>query len=355
MKKGDTSMKLKELEEKSFIKNVLSKYADTANEDRFDDCVIIDLAEVSKNPDMPYMVYSMDHPSHIQKGLPFDESYRFYGRWAAACTCGDVLAMGGKPLGFAIDLAAPIDTDVKKIELIMEGITQTLSYYGTTFEGGNFDVNQLETVCMAWGIVPRDKIIRRSGARPGDLIVATGDLGIGWSGYLANKENIFEQLSDKVKKEVSTYNVMPRAPYPAMLEVFELGGITSGMDLTDGVVEFFYTISERNNLGVEVNLDDIEISESKKEIGRLLGVNPQLFSLEPGYDTPLTHGWTITPESWEEIKAIFEKHNMKIHCYGKVTEGSGVLLNGKQIPKFWDDQFKKDDIVRRWYEFINKL
>jgi len=345
-------MKLRDLEEKLFIKNVLSKYADTANEEKFDDCILIDLGKITDFPNMPYLVYSIDHPSHIQKGLAEDEGFRFYGRWAAACTCGDVLAMGAKPQGFSLDLAAPLDTDVKTIEWILEGVMETLSYYEATYEGGNFDVNNLETVCMAWGIAPRDRIIRRSGAKPGDLIIATGNLGTGWSGYLASSLGFYNTLSENAKKEVSQYNIFPRAPYPAMQEVFDLGIITSGMDLTDGIVEFFYTISERNGLGVEIDLNQQIISSTKEEIAREIGVDPYAFSLDPGYDTPLTHGWTIPPEHWDTVKEIFNKHNFDLNCYGRVTEGNTVTLNGEEVPRFWDDQFKKTNIVERWMEFV---
>ena len=109
-------MVLKNFNEKTFISQYLSKYASTASYCEFDDCVCIDLEKRLGIKDAPFLVYSIDHPSFIKKKyLNIQDQYRFYGRWAAACTCGDVLAMGTKPLGFSLDLSSPMDIDVKYI------------------------------------------------------------------------------------------------------------------------------------------------------------------------------------------------------------------------------------------------
>ncbi|KJD45530.1 hypothetical protein QD47_11020 [Paenibacillus terrae] len=73
------------------------------------------------------MSNSIDHPSYIKRKLTLEENLKFYGRWAAACTCGDVLAMGATPKGFSLDLSAPLETEVSDIEAIMEGVQQTLT------------------------------------------------------------------------------------------------------------------------------------------------------------------------------------------------------------------------------------
>lgn len=310
-------MRLSDFGEKSFIREILGKYASTAKVDHFDDCIVVDLATFTQD-NAPYLVYSIDHPSFIKRNISRDENYRFYGRWTAACTCGDVLAMGAMPKGFSLDLAAPLETEIKDIENIMIGINHTLSSYGMTFEGGNFDTNHLETVCMAWGIADRNRIIRRQGARSGDLVVATGMLGIGWSGYISQKLDIYNKLENETQKSIDSFKLFPLAPFNPMIEAFQTGAITSGMDLSDGIVEFMYTIGERNNLGVEIDLTKLPITPQLQEVADLLDLDSRLFCLEPGYDTPLTHGWTVKADRWNDIKEIFTKHGASIHVYGVV-------------------------------------
>lgn len=353
-------MKLEELEEKKFIKNILGKYAKTAKAKDFDDCIVIDLSDFTKDPEAPYLVYSIDHPSYIKRNdMTQEDNLEFYGRWATACTCGDVIAMGAKVMGFSLDLSAPLSTDVNDIEYIMKGISETLNSYGASFEGGNFDANSLETVCMAWGIVDKDKIIRRSGAQKGDLILATGNLGIGWSGVIANKKGIIKSLPKYLQEDIAKYKNIPVAPYTAMQEIFSLGLVTSGMDLSDGIVEFYYNILYKNNLGVEVDYNILPEHEQTSIIGERLGIDGKLFAFEPGYDTPITHAWTIKPKDLEIVSKIFEENKIDFNIYGVVSEEERIFIkNGdekKIIPEFWDDQFRKESTVDRWYEIINKI
>lgn len=353
-------MLLKEYGEKEFIKNVLGKYAVTAKVNDFDDCVIIDLSKYTHDGNSPYIVYSIDHPSMIiRSDMSEKENYEFYGRWAAACTCGDVLAMGAKPIGFSFDLSAPEDIEIENLECILSGIKTTLDSYDTTFEGGNFDCNNLETVCMAWGMVDKNKIIKRSGARQGDIIIATCDLGLGWAYHLTEKKNILESFDNDFLGRKKLYKKYPAAPYQVMQEVFENNFVTSGMDLTDGLIEFLYTVSERNLLGVEINFDDLCPNKDIKTVGEFLNIDPRYFMFDPGYDTPVVHGWTVSENSLESVLEIFHKYNAPYTLIGKVTDTRKIMLKKAdktiEIPKFWDDQLDKTNILLRWEKLIKSL
>src|SRR5260370_468999 len=173
-----------DLGEKEFLSKILGTVALTAKREMFDDCVVIDLTKLVGVADLPYIVYSLDHPSFIRHALDNVSAHRFYGRWLAAVTCNDVVAMGGRCRGFALDLSAPLSTGIDDIHELISGIREILDDYGAVYEGGNFDASALETVGFAWGVVQRHALVRRQGARPGDLIVVTGILGQGWVEYL---------------------------------------------------------------------------------------------------------------------------------------------------------------------------
>lgn len=353
-------MLLKEYGEKEFIKCVLGKYAVTAKLNDFDDCIIIDLSKYTCDDNAPYLVYSIDHPSMIiRSDMSEKENYEFYGRWAAACTCGDVLAMGAKPMGFSFDLSAPENMKIENLERILDGIKTTLDCYNMIFEGGNFDCNRLETVCMAWGIVDRNKIIKRSGAKQGDWIIATCDLGLGWTYHLTEKKNITELLTNDFLLRKKLYKKYPSAPYQVMQEIFKNNFITSGMDLTDGLIEFLYTVSEKNSLGVEINFDDLRPNKDIEIVGGILNIDPRYFMFDPGYDTPVVHGWTISENSIENVLNIFRKYEVPYTLIGKVTDTQKIILKKEdrkiEIPKFWDDQLDKTNTVSRWENLIQAM
>src|SRR5215469_4390316 len=103
---------VRDLGEKAFIAQALSRYALTARADAREDCVVIDASQLLGDDTLPYIVYSMDHPSLPDRPLPEGFEWQYHGRWIAACTCNDVLAMGARPRGFSLDLAVPADQDV---------------------------------------------------------------------------------------------------------------------------------------------------------------------------------------------------------------------------------------------------
>lgn len=355
--------KLCDIGEKNLIRELLSRYAMTARVEHLDDCVVLDCAEILGSPGAPYLVYSIDHPSRIDRPLPTGMEWRFFGRWIAACTCNDVLAMGARPAGLSLDLAAPQDIDVHTIESIYNGLNDVLAEYGARLEGGNLDINSnLEVVGMAWGTVPRNGIIRRGGARVGDYIAVTTELGIGWASYELRRRNLFDLLPESIQAELAGYNLMPLAPHKAIVDSAHLlpRALTSGMDLTDGMMEFLYTITESSGLGARVEERFFGGSPTLHVCAELLKVPTAAMAFEFGYDTPRAHGFTVDPARWDQVQSIFTRWGAKLHRIGDVVaepviSWQPVTGRAESLPRMWDDQYRRNDCIRRWYELAEWL
>lgn len=361
-------MQLKDWDEKSFIRQVLGRFARTARPAEFDDSVIIDLAEVTGYSDAPFLVYSMDQPSFIPSPNPDLDPFRFYGRWVAGVTCNDVIAMGARCQGFSLALATLPDLETTQIETLLGGITDVLDNCGAAYEGGNIDSGPLNAVGMAWGVVPRRGIIRRSGARPGDVIVVTGELGLGWLEYHARKHKLLDQLSTEDAERFRHYKDMPVGAVAAIAAVAERGLFTSGMDLSDGLVEFLYTIAGRGDGGCVIDLQSLPVSPTTRrnlpllqsllpDSADVLKRYPMLIAFDPGYDSPLRHAFTTPAGHAAEAARICAEHGVPLHVIGHVVPEPGVLADfgdGKraEIPPFWDDQFRQEDKLAAWSTFL---
>jgi thiamine-monophosphate kinase len=354
---ASNSGRIGDMGEKSFISHVLSRYARTARTEAKEDCVVLDSAQLFGSDDLPFVVYSIDHPSRIDRPLPEGLRWRFYGRWVAGCTCNDVLAMGAQPRGFSLDLAAPPDLDIALVGELYDGITDVLTTYGAVFEGGNVDINdRVETVGMCWGTVSRSGIVRRRGARPGDYVAVTTELGLGWASFVLRREGAFDRLRPAMRAELEAYNLMPVAPHHrAVVEAVERlpGAITSGMDLSDGLAEFLYTIAETGALGVEIEEGRFPASQLLQECARALGVPAAALGIEYGYDMPRGHGYTVDPRSWDAVERVFREHGAGLHRLGQVTSGPDVVLVApsgatRPVPRLWDDKCMASDMIPRW-------
>lgn len=362
-------MRLKDWTEKNFIRQVMGDFAITAQPDNFDDAVIVDLSRVTANPDAPFLVYSIDQPSFVRSADPAVDPFRFYGRWVAGVTCNDVIAMGAQCRGFSLALGAPPELETEQVQSLLRGIVDVLSHCGAAYEGGNLDSGELATVGFAWGIVPRHGIIRRSGARPGDAIVVTGELGLGWLDFQLRKHKLEDQVRPADLQIMRRYKELPVGSAAAIAAVADQGLFSSGMDLSDGLIEYFYTLVDRSGMGCLIDLAELPVSRvTRRNLRRLLPVlpdavdvlerYPELIAFEPGYDSPLRHGFTVPANEVTTAERICLQNGCALRVIGRVTAEPAVLLDygdGRQdeIPRFWDDQLRQEDTAAAWTRFLH--
>jgi thiamine-monophosphate kinase len=359
-----------DFQEKQFIQEILGPIAKTATPDNFDDAIVIDLADLTGIRNAPFLVYSMDQPSFVRHADASLDPFRFYGRWVAGTTCNDVIAMGGRCRGFSLALATPPESKIDDIRSLVHGIKDVLDRCGATYEGGNLDRGDLGTVGFVWGIVPRNGIVRRSGAQLGDRIVVTGQLGLGWLEYQLRKNKLTQQIAVEDKPAFLQYKSMPVGAAAAVADVAERGWFTSGMDLSDGLVEFLYSITLRNDLGCEVNAQALPVplaarrnlplfASIEPRAAKVLHRVPELIALEPGYDSPLLHAFTIPPEMLPLAQEVFQEHGDSLYDIGQVTSEPAVMLrdseNRSEIPPFWDDQLRQESTLGAWVKFLEEF
>jgi thiamine-monophosphate kinase len=99
-------------------------------------------------------------------------SWRDLGFRSAAVNLSDLAASGAEPLGLVLTLAAPGSTRVDDVLDLYEGIAET----GVPVVGG--DTTRAELVMLSVTALGRsERVPGRTGARPGDLVVVTGQLG----------------------------------------------------------------------------------------------------------------------------------------------------------------------------------
>jgi len=158
------------------------------------------------------------------------------GWMSAAVTLSDIASMGAAPryMLFAVGLDR-----WEQLSGIMQGGSDCCKKYGAEIIGGDIDRHgELTVVSTGLGIVEDKYLVRRSGARAGDLVCVTGTCGQAQAfleGYGQHKAALF-------------------TPQPRVAEGQILGkaGITAMMDVSDGIALSLYDLLEANNLGFSI-------------------------------------------------------------------------------------------------------
>jgi thiamine monophosphate kinase len=297
------------------------------------------------------LVYSLDRPELI-----FDTGNRrldleLFGRWSAAMVANDVIACGLRPMGIAFDVGTSTLAE-DDVPIWAAGVQQVCSRYGMTYEGGNIGVGP-EVVGMCYGICPAEQLIRRSGARPGDLILVTAYLGTGWA------LRYWQEKRPGSKFPLDSFREYQHAPWvnlKAFEEVWTLNAVTCGMDLSDGLIEFGYEILDQSGLSATFT-PPRSSSEAVRYVAEEFNIPEYAFSFEPGYDSPFAHAWCVKKALSGQVISILNNHGVLHQIVGRVDEGDAgpQLAIGDlriKLPRYWDDVYRQRGSVARWEDEI---
>jgi len=179
----------------------------------------------------------------------------------------DIAAMGGQPLAIFLSLALPRDLPQSWVNRFMTSLTKLAGKHGATLAGG--DTSQSPDRILAdiivLGTVPKNRAILRSGAKPGDRIYVTGELG--------GSAAVIARLRAHPKKKLDP-RVYPRHFFPEPR--LELGGIlreknlvSAMIDTSDGLSTDLAHICEESRVGAEIDASKIpcaRIGKTAREV-----------------------------------------------------------------------------------------
>jgi thiamine-monophosphate kinase len=179
--------------------------------------------------------------------------------WKALATnVSDIGAMGGTPTFALVTLAVPPNTAADDVELIYAGLAECAREYGVTIVGGDTVRSPLMTITVA--LIGRAErrddeplLLRRDGARIGDIIAVTGTLGDSAAGLRRlTKDGPSE---DPLVKR----HLLPHPPLSAG-RIAVVTGVTCGIDVSDGLLQDVSHICEQSHAGAVLRAKDIPLS-----------------------------------------------------------------------------------------------
>lgn len=256
----------------------------------------------------PFAVTSIDT---IVEGVHFTRSTHSaaqIGHRALATALSDIAAMGAEPGEAYVSLVCPPDFE-EPLELVrgMEALAEACA---TTIAGGDVVRGPALTVTVAvtgWAD-SEDELVGRGGARPGDLVGVTGELGASEAGRL---------LLERGEREPEELIRRHLRPQPRLAEgrALAAAGATAMIDLSDGLATDAGHVAERSDVELRVRLADVPTAPGVTAEAAVTG----------GDDYELLV--TVPPERRAAAEGA-----AALTWIGEVAEGSGLVLLGPDGP-----------------------
>jgi len=224
------------------------------------------------------------------------------GWMAVAVTLSDIASMGAAP--GQVLLAVGLDRP-ERLRGIMVGARDCCTAFGAELVGGDLDAHrELTIVSTGLGTVAPEQIVRRRGARPGDVIAVTGPLGeaqAALDGYEQHRKELLE-------------------PQPRVAEGQALGraGVSAMMDISDGLALSLYDLLAVNDCGFAVDTARLPLPAGIPED------EARELALYGGGDFELL--FTAPP-------ALFPIPGVAAHVIGEVIPERAVLADGEPLER----------------------
>jgi len=253
------------------------------------------------------------------EGIHFDTTYMslsHVGYKSVIVNLSDVFAMNAIPSQITVSLGISSKYNVEDIESLYEGINKAAKNYNINIIGGDISgaYNGLTISISVIGFQKKNKIVYRDGAKKGDLIVVSGDVGSSFLGLkiLQREKMVLSEhktpkfaINDiELKLKEYTYLIQRQIKPEAKIKLinyFKQNNITptSMIDISDGLSPDLNHISKASSVGYKIMESKIPIHQQTKNASIDLNIEHLFAALYGGEDYELL--FTISPKNKDLI------------------------------------------------------
>ncbi len=299
------------------------------------DLGIGDDAAVWQPPDGSAVVVTTDS---LVEGVHFRLDWTDWerlGHKSLAVNLSDLASMGATPGVAVVTLALRGTERVSDLEALYRGMGALAATSGTRIAGGDIVSSPyvLALHITLLGSATEGRVLRRSGARPGDLIGVSGTLGASAAGLRLQQAG-----GMNARRRAATADLLIEAhlrPQPrlALGKVLLDQGVSAAMDLSDGLFGDLPKLLTANNARGRLREADIPVAAA---VRALFPAEWLHLATRGGEDYELL--FTIAPEKWADLEKAAEGAGSTVTAIGDILPGDEeqplmtLVTNGVERP-----------------------
>ncbi len=262
------------------------------------------------------------------------------GYKALARAASDLVAMGARPELFLLGLVLPGSRTGRWLDQMLGGMAQAARRFGLRLAGGDTTKSpgasgrRIALHLTVLGQIAAGRAVRRDGARPGDAIFVSGQLGAAQLGL----EIVLRGMRRQSRwRPLLTAHERPELPLALGLWLAKPARASAMMDLSDGLSSDLGRLCEASGVAARIEEDRLPVAKVPAAL-RNRGFDARAFALHGGEDYGLL--FTVRKADAKRIPGSFG--GVRVTRIGEIVRGHGVRLTSAQgsatplAPLGWD-------------------
>ncbi len=264
------------------------------------------------------------------------------GHKALAAALSDLAAMGAEPGEAYVVLGIPPDIDENGCIELLDGMVALASATGASLAGG--DLTRAAELFLAITVVGHapgpESFVSRSGARPGDVLVVTGEIGAAAAGLLLlERPGLIGELDGAAGERLRASQLEPN-PRLGAGRILAERGATAMIDLSDGLGGDARHLAESSGVGLRIDAAALPLANGVAAVAAAAGHDQYELTIGGGEDYELLAALPAE-ELGAATGALAKSEALRLTPVGEVVGGKGVeirLPDGRLLESAGFDQ-----------------
>jgi thiamine-monophosphate kinase len=248
------------------------------------------------------------------------------GHKALATALSDLAAMGAEPGEAYVTLGVPRDLDEDGCVELLDGMVALAEATETTLAGG--DVIRTKELFLAIAVVGHaetpDSFVTRAGARHGDALVLTGEVGGAQAGLALLEDAGLTPTAGENASQLRKRQLEPR-PRLSAGRALARAGATAMIDLSDGLGGDGLHLAEQSGAGLRIDGEAVPLAAGAIPVLAAAKGDGLQRALEGGEDYELL---AAVPHErlGQARRAVHDDEGIALTTIGEIVEGDGVEI-----------------------------